>query len=315
MNNQNKFLKIIFWLLTGAAVGMILWKFFGSQEQPMETKILYVFLTFVFCAIAFRQIRKRAQEAPLLRRCNEAIEWWDTGISAVLLAFFIMSFVLQAFKIPSGSMKPTLLIGDHLFVNKFIYGSQIPFTLKKLWSLKKVKRFDVVVFLAPPSALSAEERRLDVKKDFIKRAIGLPGDVIEIKNKMLYINGEKAADRNGYFVDPSTYSNARLWDSQERYEKSWQQGEFVYLPAAAVRDNFGPVKVPADHFFVMGDNRDESFDARFWGPLPEKYLKGKAWLVYWGPSGDINQYWFGSVPLIRELAQIVFCFKRLHVIH
>lgn len=278
---NNKLLKYIFWLFALSAIAMICWKFFGSQEQPMESKILLVFITFVISAFVFRWIRKKGRDESLDRWTAEAIEWSDTGISAVLLAFVIMSFVLQAFKIPSGSMQPTLLIGDHLFVNKFIYGTHLPFTLKRLWKLKDVKRFDVVVFLCPPSALSDEDRKMDVKKDFIKRAIGVPGDLIEIKNKILYINGQRSPDPHGYFISPSTFTRPYLWKSREEYQLSWEKGEFVFLPVEVIRDNFGPVKVPDRHFFVLGDNRDGSFDSRFWGPLPEKYLKGKAWRVYW----------------------------------
>ncbi|MBI1979619.1 MAG: signal peptidase I [Elusimicrobia bacterium] len=215
------------------------------------------------------------------RWTREAIEWSDTAISAILLSFLIMAFILQAFKIPSGSMQPTLQIGDHLFVNKFIYGSQLPFTQKKLWNFKEVKRFDVIVFLCPPQALSEEERKENLKKDFIKRAIGLPGDTVQIKDKVLIINGEKVSDTRAHFFLPTIYPRPNLWRTQEDYQKSWEKGDFVYLPVEAVRDNFGPVRVPAGHIFVMGDNRDGSFDSRFWGPLPEKYLKGKAWLVYW----------------------------------
>jgi len=283
MNSErrDKLLSWLFWTIALTAVGIIGWKFFGSQDQPMEIKILSVFFSFIFCAFAFRWIGKKSQNPRLERWTAEAIEWSDTGISAVFLAFVVMAFVLQAFKIPSGSMHPTLLIGDHLFVNKFIYGTQVPFTLKKLWNLKNVKRFDVIVFLCPPPALSEEDRKAKVKKDFIKRAIGLPGDLIEIKNKILYVNGEKADEIHAYFLHSSTYPKPSLWRSQEQYQSSWENGEFVYLPSEAVRDNFGPVKIPQKHFFVLGDNRDGSFDSRFWGPLPERYLKGKAWLVYW----------------------------------
>ena len=281
MNGKNKFLDFLFWAVSGSAIAVIGWKFFGSQEQPMETKILTVFLTFSLCALIFRWIRKKTAGDRLTRLANEAIEWSDTGISAVFLAFIIMAFILQAFKIPSGSMQPTLLIGDHLFVNKFVYGTQVPFTLKKLWNFKDVKRSDVVVFLCPPNALSEEDRKHDVKKDFIKRAIGLPGDVIEVRNKVLHVNGVKVDDPQAHFGQPFIFPRLNLWKTKEEYQRNWQNGEFVFLPTEAVRDNFGPVTVPEKSIFVLGDNRDGSFDSRFWGPLPAKYLKGRAWVVYW----------------------------------
>lgn len=275
--SQN-FLTFLFWFFTLIAIGLVGEKFFWSKEQPMEEKILYVFSTFFVSSILFRQIRKRAEGERLQRWCNVAIEWWDTGVSAVLLAFLIMAFVLQAFKIPSESMKPTLLVGDHLFVNKFIYGTQLPFTLKKLWELKQVKRNDVIVFLSP------EDYKKGIKKDFIKRAVALGGDLVEIRNKTLYVNGEKVEDAHAFFMDPKIYLKPNLWKSKEQYQRQWEQGEFVHLPGGACRDNFGPVKVPEDSFFVLGDNRDGSFDSRYWGPLPKKYLKGKAWLIYWPPK-------------------------------
>ncbi len=276
-----KLWTVLFWGLTLVAAGLIGWKFFASQEQPMESKILTVFITCLICAVLFRWIRKKANHPAIDRWTQEAIEWSDTGISAVLLAFFIMAFLVQAFKIPSGSMQPTLQIGDHLFVNKFIYGIQIPFTLKKAWNFKDAKRFEVVIFLCPPEALSEEEKENGIKKDFIKRAIGLPGDTIEIKDKVLFINGEKVQDSHAHFFHPFIYRRPKLWNTPEDYQKSWEKGQFVNLPVDAVRDNFGPIRVPENHLFVMGDNRDGSFDSRFWGPLPMKFLKGRALLVYW----------------------------------
>jgi signal peptidase I len=168
-------------------------------------------------------------------------EYAEAIVIAVILALFIRAFVVQAFKIPSGSMKPTLLVGDHILVNKFIYGIKIPFTNKTLISLSRPKRGDVVVFKYP----------LDTKKDYIKGVIGLPGDRVELANKQLLINGQPVEDPHASY---SILGNLR---------------------------RFGPITVPADHLFVMGDNRDESSDSRVWGFVPLSYLKGKAFLIYW----------------------------------
>jgi signal peptidase I len=168
-------------------------------------------------------------------------EYVEAIVIAVILALFIRTFVVQAFKIPSGSMKPTLLVGDHILVNKFIYGIKIPFTDKTLIHLGKPKREDVVVFKYP----------LDTHKDYIKRVIGLPGDKIELANKQLRINGKVVDDPHASY---SVYGNLR---------------------------NFGPITVPPHHLFVMGDNRDESSDSRVWGFVPYAYLRGKAFLIYW----------------------------------
>jgi len=210
------------------------------------------------------------------------LEWVETSFSAILLASVIMYAVLQAFKIPSGSMEDTLLIGDHLFVNKFIYGVRVPFTDKRVFKLRDVRRGDVVVFEAPMNAiLSRDEREQGVKKDFIKRDVGLEGDTIEVKNKQLYVNGEPQRDPHPVYKDRFTYPAAQLGLSSGDYQKLWESGRFAELRREQIGDNFGPVKVPPGCYFVMGDNRDGSFDSRFWGPLPNRLLKGKAWIVYW----------------------------------
>lgn len=172
----------------------------------------------------------------------------ESVLIAFVIAAFIISFVVQAFKIPSGSMIPTLLIGDHLFVNKFIYGVKLPFFRKTIIPVTEPARGDVIVFIFPQ----------DRSKDFIKRVIGLPGDMIEMKNKKIYINNQAYDDPHGVYTDP------------------------VILPAeASPRDNFGPLTVPEDSYFVMGDNRDHSLDSRFWGVVELKDVLGKAFIIYW----------------------------------
>lgn len=210
------------------------------------------------------------------------LEWVETSFSAILLASVIMYAVLQAFKIPSGSMENTLLIGDHLFVNKFIYGVRVPFTDKRVFRLRQIHRGEVVVFEAPRTAIVApDELSRNVRKDFIKRAIGLPGDTIEIKNKRLYVNGQVDANPLPVYKDPMTYPAARLQLNARDYQTEWENGRFAHYQRMQIGDNFGPVKVPEDSYFVLGDNRDGSFDSRFWGPLPARFMKGKAWFVYW----------------------------------
>ena len=180
-------------------------------------------------------------------------EWSETIIIAVLLALFIRTFIVQPFKIPSGSMKPTLKIGDHLLVNKFTYGIKIPFTRKTLIPLNSPEREDIVVFIYP----------VDRSKDFIKRVVGIAGDTIAIKDKKIYLNGSPYDDGHGVYTD------------RRLFPASFQP-----------RDNFGPVTVPAGHIFVMGDNRDQSYDSRFWGFVDLKDVLGKAFIIYW--SWDKN---------------------------
>jgi signal peptidase I len=175
-------------------------------------------------------------------------EYAEAAAIAVILALFIRTFVVQAFKIPSGSMEPTLLVGDHILVNKFIYGIKIPYLRKTVIPISQPDRDDVVVFIYP----------VDKKKDFIKRVIGLPGDQIEIIDRNIYINGKLYDDNYGYY-----------------------RGKGQNATPAMSKARSGPVTVPDNHLFVMGDNRDHSYDSRYWGFVPLESVKGKAFIIYW----------------------------------
>lgn len=187
-----------------------------------------------------------------IRKKSVVREYAESIIIAILLALLIRAFVIQAFKIPSGSMKPTLQVGDHILVNKFIYGIKlrIPFTALNysLVPIGSPKRNDVVVFIFPK----------ETNKDFIKRVIGLPGDTVQIKDKKVYINNQPMVDPHG------TYTDQRIIPEMEQ-----------------PRDNTGPIVVPPNMFFVMGDNRDESYDSRFWGFVDQKQILGQAFIIYW----------------------------------
>jgi len=186
-------------------------------------------------------------------------EYAEAIIIALLLALFIRAFVVQAFKIPSGSMIPTLLIGDHILVSKFIYGLRNPFTGTVVIPVKEPERLDVLVFKFP----------LNPSQDFIKRVIGLPGDTVEIIDKKVYINGVQLKN------DPGVI-----------------ESDHVIPAGKSPRDNFGPVTVPAASVFVMGDNRDNSHDSRFWGFVDFQDLKGKAYVLYWSwDRDDFNVRW------------------------
>ena len=209
---------------------------------------------------------------------RESLEWADTGFSAILLAAAIMYFVVQAFKIPSGSMRSTLLEGDHLFVNKFIYGLRVPYTGKRVLRWREVQRGDVVVFRFPASSKDSPH----YGKDFIKRAIGLPGDTIEIKDKRVFVNGKEQAEPYTQFEDNFVIPGSPAMRGDPKgFQDLWIHRGLERAPASEnIRDNFGPIVVPPGTYFVMGDNRDRSFDGRFWGPMPDANLKGKAWLLY-----------------------------------
>ena len=171
---------------------------------------------------------------------------------ALLLALFIRTFIVQAFKIPSGSMIPTLQIGDHILVNKLSYGIRIPFWGHYLVDFGRPKRGDVVVFIFPE----------DRTKDFIKRVIAVAGDTVEVRGKKVFINGKQVADPHAYYA-----------------------GDDPQAGGLATRDDYGPQTVPPNHIFVMGDNRDRSYDSRFWGFVNLDDVRGKAFLIYWSWDG------------------------------
>ena len=213
-------------------------------------------------------------------------EWSETIFSAVILASVMMYFFVQAFKIPSGSMRMTFLEGDHLFVNKFIYGVRIPFTKTKIFKFKKIKQKDIVVFQFPsfsPSELQCGG--VQYKKDFIKRVIGLPGDIVEVRGGIVYINGKPVMEEEyAQYLDEVRMPPLQEAVKQEDYQRYWQDRKLGKLYNEMIRDNFGPVTIPEKQYFVMGDNRDRSCDSRYWGSVPEELVKGKAWFVYWPPS-------------------------------
>lgn len=180
-------------------------------------------------------------------------EYIESIIIAILIALFIRTFIICAYKIPSRSMVPTLLVGDHILVNKFIYGVKIPLLRRTIVPVREPKRGEIVVFIFPN----------DRSKDFIKRVIGVAGDKIEIKNKKIFINDQEYKDSYGIYSD-----------------------SFILPGSMQPRDNFGPVTVPEKSIFVMGDNRDESLDSRFWGFVDLKDVEGKAFVIYWSWNRD-----------------------------
>jgi signal peptidase I len=174
-------------------------------------------------------------------------EYAEAIITALLLALIIRAYIIQAFKIPSGSMIPTLLIGDHILVTKFTYGTKIPFSDKSILVFKQPEKGDIIVFKYPE----------DPKKDFIKRVVATGGDTLEERNKIMYVNGKEVTEPYAY------------------------HGDNFVRPRGDPRDNFGPLIVPENKVFVMGDNRDQSFDSRYWGFVDIKAIKGKALIIYW----------------------------------
>jgi len=195
---------------------------------------------------------------------STAREYFESIVIAVILALFIRTFVVQAFKIPTGSMENNLLIGDHLLVNKFVFGPTATGLERTLLPIEAINRQEVVVFKYPE----------DPERDFIKRVIGLPGETIELRNKKVFVNGKPLEEPYVHFLEPPDESDP---------------GDPDYT-SFDVRRRYGPVTVPPDHYFVMGDNRDNSQDSRYWGFLPRSYIKGRALMVYWSYEADREDY-------------------------
>jgi signal peptidase I len=199
-------------------------------------------------------------------------EYFESLCVAVILALFVRTFVVQAFKIPTGSMENNLLIGDHLLVNKFVYAPTLTGFERAVLPIDPIRRGDIMVFKFPK----------EPERDFIKRVIGLPGETLELKGRTVYIDGK-----------PLTEAYVRFFPDEMLAEAG--------LAGSDPRRKFGPLTVPADSFFMMGDNRDNSEDSRFWGVLPRSYIKGKALFVYFsfgdadGLSGTLSNIRWGRM--------------------
>jgi len=185
-------------------------------------------------------------------------EYFESIVIAVILALFVRTWVVQAFKIPTGSMENNLLIGDHLLVNKFVFGPTLGSGDRAVLPVREVRRGDIIVFKFPD----------DPQRDFIKRAIGLPGDTLELRNKQVFINGQPLNEPYVHFLTAS------------------EGGE---ITSTDVREHYGPVTVPPDQYFMMGDNRDNSQDSRYWGFMPRSYIKGKALMIYWSYDSGTDE--------------------------
>jgi signal peptidase I len=212
--------------------------------------------------------RERSQAKSFWREYGEAL------FIALILALMVRAFLVQAFSIPSGSMQPTLLVGDYLLVNRYSYGIRNPFNNKVWIPVGQPQRGDVVVFIFPQ----------DPSKDYIKRVIGLPGDRVQIINKKVYINGKVYETPQAVFDDASNIPGDQV-----------------------TRDNYGPEVVPPNSYFVMGDNRDHSYDSRFWGFVRLDALKGRAFIIYFSweghqDEGFLHSLWGGAKGLLSHLS-------------
>lgn len=211
---------------------------------------------------ANKEVAESVENEKTINKKSRFREFAEAVIIAFLMAAVFRTFVAQAFKIPSGSMEDTLAIGDHLMVNKFIYGTKLPFSDKRILTLRDPRRGDVVVFKYPE----------DPSKDFIKRIVGIPGDTVEGIEKTVYVNGKPFENIHEVHKDKNIIPK----------EKD-------------PRDTFGPVTVPPDSYFMMGDNRDNSHDSRFWGFVNRQQIKGLAFIKYWSWDKEKLMPRFGNI--------------------
>jgi signal peptidase I len=213
-------------------------------------------------------------------------EWTKSFIIAFGLFLIIRTFLVEAFRIPTGSMESTLQVGDFLLVNKAVYGARIPFAGARTPAVAEPERGDIVVFLPPH----------EPDKNYVKRLIGMPGDVLEMHDKVLFVNGHEQAEDYARFSDPAdVYASGMFWQCE-------------HAPAAAAsqacrptRDNWGPIAVPDGSYFVMGDNRDDSEDSRYWGFVKRDAIRGRPLFVYYSfnPVSGRTVPWLSSVRWSR----------------
>ncbi|MGH9425334.1 MAG: signal peptidase I [Terriglobia bacterium] len=187
-------------------------------------------------------------------RKSAAREWLESLVFSLIFVFFFTNFIAQATQVPTESMKPTILVGDHFFLDKFAFPANYPQFMNKVLPTREIRRGDIVAFKSPG----------DPKVPFIKRVVGLPGETLEIRDKAVYINGKELEESYKHFIDPNIYERG-----------SGIPSDYI------ARDNFGPKVIPPSSYFMMGDNRDNSNDSRFWGVVDGKMVIGKPLFIYW----------------------------------
>jgi signal peptidase I len=224
---------------------------------------------------AVRADALRAVNRPRARVWHALIEWAKSVSVAIVLFLIARTFFIEAFKIPSGSMERTLLVGDFLLVNKLLYGAEVPFSGRRLPAIRPPQRGDVVVFEYPR----------DPSKHFVKRLVGLPGDTLAMADGVLQVNGITQRESYAHHAEPGV---------DRAYEDFEWQRNYVVRSATArerlkvhpSRNNWGPIVVPQRHYFMLGDNRDNSLDSRYWGFVPDSMLKGAPLFIYYSYSPD-----------------------------
>jgi signal peptidase I len=244
----------------------------------------------------------RAQKArPVSQRSRLRAVWenFKSILGALAIFLVLRAFLVEAYRIPSGSMIPTLLVGDWLFVNKAIYGAHVPFSRASLPAYREPKRGDVVVFVSPYQADEAAQGR-DPTPTLVKRLVGTPGDTLYMRNALLYVNG--IAQRQGFGAnapapDPGMANEVNpLFDWQKK--AGLKSSRFGVAPAQPTHDNWGPLVVPPQRLFMMGDSRYNSKDSRYWGFVPRENVRGKPLFVYYSYNADDSDR---PLPMLTDI--------------
>jgi signal peptidase I len=237
-------------------------------------------------------VEEKKKKDSNVKRQIESLAW------TIVVVLLIRAFLIQSYQVPTPSMTNTLLPGDFLIGAKFVYGIEIPYTNFRFLDIYKPSRGNIVIFTYP----------VDMKKDFVKRCVAVEGDTLKIVNKKVYVNG--VAQEESYVIHRDSRTFPPVFEvtddfSQGEFQRSWERGEFI--ENVRVRDNFGPVVVPEGHIFVMGDNRDDSMDSRYWGPLETKLVKAAPVIIYfsWDKDSPYKSF-FERIRLGRFLKILLF---------
>jgi len=231
----------------------------------------------------WKEIQEMSWEMGKMMDRNKVWKEVRSWLVAIGFLLFLRGFIIQTFHVPSGSMEHTILIGDFLIINRLKYGIKLPFTDRYLTKTAKPKRGDIIVFRYP-----IQKRRI-MTINFVKRCVAIEGDTVYIKHKQLYINGKQEEADFVSFIDQKEYPPLDL--DKDTFQKLWERRKLTRYPY--VRDNFGPIVVPKNHVLALGDNRDNSDDSRFWGPVPVDYISGTPMFVYWSwrPNISLSNLW------------------------
>ena len=280
----NKWHAAFLFLILTCALYIFLFVINGGLGEPYPVK-KFILGEIIVLGISIYGLTtaKKADAKTQEKIIKTDLDWCNTVYFAGFVASIVMFFFIQAFKIPSASMRYTLVEGDHLFVNKAVYGFRIPFTTFRFGQFRQITPGDIIIFEFPAKDRSQLNcgGQTQYGRDFVKRVIAGPGDVVEVKNGRPWVNGKELPEQPYEVYENVVRITESGNDDPELYQQIWQEHLLDNYLGFELRDSFGPVTVPADSYFVMGDNRDNSCDSRFWGPVPRENIKGKAWFIHW----------------------------------